>query len=115
MPVDTERLKQIFLALPEMREGVTHGTLSFYLGKRFLGRLQDDGTTFALKIDIGDRDMLIAVEPDIFFTNDHFRGYAYVLIRLPRIDADRLAPLVERSWRQSAPKRLAAAFDRERN
>lgn len=115
MPVDTETLKRIFLALPDMREGVTHGTLSFYLGKTFLGRLQDDGTTFALKIDFGDRDMLIAVEPDTFFTNDHFRGYAYVLVRLLRIDADRLAPLVEKSWRQSAPKRLAAALDRARN
>ncbi|WEK50113.1 MAG: MmcQ/YjbR family DNA-binding protein [Candidatus Kaistia colombiensis] len=112
MPVDTDGLKQIFLALPEVREGITHGTLSFYLGKTFFGRMQEDGFTFALKMDLGDRDMLIAIEPEIFFTNDHFRGYAYVLVRLRSIDADRLAPLVEKSWRYAAPKRLLQAFDR---
>jgi hypothetical protein len=111
MPVDVETLKQIFLAQPEVREGITHGTLSFYLGKTFFGRMQDDGTTFALKMDLDDRDMLIVIEPEIFFTNDHFRGYAYVLVRLPAIDADRLAPLVEKSWRLTAPKRLRQAFD----
>lgn len=110
MSVDTETLKKIFLALPDVREGITHGTLSFYLGKVFFGRLQDDGTTFALKMDFADRDMLIAVEPEVFFTNDHFRGYAYVLVRLPGIDAKRLAPLVEKSWRQTAPKRLLRTY-----
>jgi hypothetical protein len=112
MPVDWATLKSIFLALPEVREGVTHGTPSFYLGNTFFGRLQEDGTTFALKMDRDDRDMLITVEPDVFFTNDHFRGYAYVLVRLPATDAARLAPLVEKSWRQTAPKRLVRAFDR---
>jgi len=111
MPVDVATLKQIFLALPEVREGITHGTLSFYLGKTFFGRMQDDGETFALKMDLDDRDMLIAIEPEIFFTNDHFRGYAYVLVRLPRIEAERLAPLVLKSWRYAAPKRLVKALD----
>jgi len=111
MAVDTAKLKQIFLALPEVREGITHGTLSFYLGKTFFGRMQEDGTTFALKMDFDDRDMLIAIEPEIFFTNNHFRGYAYVLVRLPAIDAERLAPLVEKSWRHTAPKRLVQAFN----
>src|SRR5690349_20334087 len=55
MPVDTDGLKQIFLALPEVREGITHGTLSFYLGKTFFGRMQEDGSSFALKMDFGDR------------------------------------------------------------
>jgi hypothetical protein len=111
MAVDWATLKRIFLALPAVREGVTHGTPSFYLGKTFFGRLQEGGTTFALKMDRDDRDMLIAVEPDVFFTNEHFRGYAYVLVRLPATDAERLAPLVEKSWRQTAPKRLVLAFD----
>lgn len=114
MTVDVETLKQIFLALPDVRKGITHGTLSFYLGKIFFGRMQDDGVTFALKMDFGDRDMLIAMEPEIFFTNDHFRGYAYVLVRLSVIDAERLAPLVEKSWRQTAPKHLVRAIDQLR-
>jgi len=111
MPVDTDGLRKIFLALPQVREGVTHGTLSFHLGRTFFGRMQEDGSTFALKMDFGDRDLLITVEPEIFFTNDHFRGYAYVLVRLPAIDAEKLAPLVEKSWRQTAPKRVLKAFD----
>ena len=112
MPVTADDLRRLFLALPGVQESTHHGTMSFVVGKRFLGRIRDEGTVFALPCDPGERDFLIEVEPETFFITDHYRGYAYVLVRLAATDPDRLAPLVTRAWRAAAPKRMVAAFDR---
>lgn len=114
MAVDADDLRRLFLAFPGVEESTHHGTMSFIVRKRFLGRIRDEGAVFALRCDPDERDFLIEIEPDTFFTTDHYSGYPYVLIRLAATDAERLAPLVERSWRNSAPKRLLEAFDRDR-
>ncbi len=112
MPVTADDLRRLFLTLPGVSESTHHGTMSFVVGKRFLGRIRDEGTVFALPCDRGERDFLNELEPETFFITDHYRGYAYVLVRLAATDPDRLAPLVTRAWRAAAPKRMVAAFDR---
>ena len=114
MPVTADDLRHLFLALPEVRESTHHGTMSFVVGKRFLGRIRDEDTVFALRQAIEDRDLLIEFEGDVFFTTDHYRGYPYVLIRLAATDPERLVALIERAWRDAAPKRVVAAFDRRK-
>ena len=114
MPVDADDLRRLFLALPGVTESTHHGTMSFIVAKRFLGRIRDDDTVFAMRCDPGERDFLIEVAPETFFITDHYRGYPYVLVRLAAADADQLRPLAERCWRMQAPKRLVAAFDSSR-
>jgi len=114
MPVDAEDLRRIYLALPGVEQSTHHGTMSFVVRKTFLGRLRDDDTVFAVRISMDERDFLIEIEPEIFFTTDHYRGYGYVLVRLGATTIERLAPLIERSWRGAAPKRLVAALDDQR-
>ena len=114
MTVDAEDLRRLYLALPAVEESTHHGTMSFIVRKRFLGRIRDDDTVFAMRINMDERDMLLEIEPDVFFTTDHYRGYPYVLIRLAETTPERLAPLVERSWRECAPKRVVQAFDDSR-
>ncbi len=114
MAVDADDLRRLFLALPGVAESTHHGTMSFLVAKRFLGRIRDEDTVFALRCDPGERDFLIEVAPETFFITDHYRGYPYVLIRLAAADSDQLRPLVERCWRNQAPKRLLAAFDKDR-
>jgi hypothetical protein len=57
--------------------------------------------------------VLLQLDPETFFLTDHYRAYPYVLVRLSRVKKGQLAELLERAWRQSAPKRLVAARDRE--
>ncbi len=92
------------------RSPAPYGTMSFVVRKALLGRLRDDDTVFAMRCEPDERDFLIEIEPEVFFTTDHYRGYGYVLIRLAETDAERLAPLVERAWRHGgaeAPRRRA--------
>lgn len=72
-----------------------------------------DGGRVAVLFNVGldERAALIEAEPELFFSNDHFRDYPAVLVRLPNAAPDRLRPYLERSWRLRAPKRLVRARD----
>ena len=85
---------------------------SLKVGKAMLRRLRVDDRSIVLKdIDLDERDMLMAQAPDLFFTEDHYLGYDIVLARIAAADLARLAPFIERTWRQIAPKRVVAAYD----
>jgi len=56
-----------------------------------------------------EKDALLSLDPEAFFTTPHYDGYAAVLVRLPLVDRDRLADLLEAAWRARAPKRLRDA------
>lgn len=45
--------------------------------------------------DLDDKEALLAGEPEICFTEDHYNGFPAVLVRLDAIDSDRLAELLE--------------------
>ena len=49
--------------------------------------------------DLADKEALIASDPDAFFTEPHYDGYALVLVRLPVVDVASLAEVVADSWR----------------
>ena len=53
-----------------------------------------------------DKDVLIGMDPAVFFTEPHFDGYAAVQVRLESIEDSLLEKLIVDSWRLSAPKRL---------
>ena len=62
-----------------------------------------------------EKESLLEVDPDVFFTEPHYDGYPAVLVRLPAIDLDLLRVVVTDAWRCRAPRRLLgeiAAHDR---
>jgi hypothetical protein len=59
----------------------------------------------------GEKHSLIAAEPDIFFTEPHYDGYAAVLVRIADIEVDELAEIVTDAWRLVAPGALVAEYD----
>jgi hypothetical protein len=67
----------------------------------------------AVRVD-GDleKESLIGMDPEIFFTEPHYDGFPAVLVRLTRIAPDLLEELVVGAWGIQAPKRLAATLDR---
>lgn len=93
-------------------EAHSYGEPSLKVGKAMLTRLRVDDRSIVLKdIDPDERDMLMALAPDLFFTEDHYLGYNIVLARIAAADLARLAPFIERTWRRIAPKRVVAAYD----
>lgn len=103
--------RALAFALPGVEEGPCYGTPGFRVKGKLLARAWEDGETLALRIDLLERDALFQNDPDAFFLTDHYRPHAWVLVRLPRVDPNELAELLEDAWRSCAPKRLLEAFE----
>ena len=57
--------------------------------------------------------MWLAQRPSVYFTTEHFKGYPYILLRIPalvEIDHDELYELVTDAWLTQAPKRVAKSW-----
>jgi hypothetical protein len=74
-------------------------------------RTEADGGLVVFVSDVGEKEALIAANPDAFFTTSHYDGYATVLINLSGVDLDELRELITESWRLKAPVKLRRAFD----
>ena len=57
---------------------------------------------------LDDKEFLLALDPEKFFTEPHYNGFPAVLVRLPAVSAAELRPLIAEAWRSKAPKDLAA-------
>ena len=61
--------------------------------------------------DAGEKEELLAAEPDVFFTEPHYNCFPAVLVRLAAIEVDELAELLTDAWRCQAPRALVRTFD----
>ena len=63
----------------------------------------------------GEKESLIAADPEKFFTEPHYNGYPAVLVRLPLIEAAELEELIIDAWRCMAPRALVLAWEQDRS
>jgi hypothetical protein len=61
--------------------------------------------------DIQEKEMYLASNPAIYFTEPHYNGFPAVLVRLAAIDADELKDLIFNAWRCQAPPELVKRLD----
>lgn len=101
--ISFETVRELGLALPGVEEGTTYGTLALKVhGKMFAclaSHPSAEPGTLAVRVDFGQRDELIAAEPDIYYLKDHYVNYPVVLVRLSRIHPDALRDLLLIGWR----------------
>src|SRR5450759_2269926 len=61
--------------------------------------------------DLGEKEALLAIDPEAFFTTDHYAGHKAVLVRLPMVDTQELAELITDSWCLQAPAVMVEQLD----
>lgn len=111
MAVNYDQVCQLALSLPGVSEGRAYGGPSLHVGRKFMGRLREDGETLVLKVELAERERLIEGEPDIFFVTDHYRDHPLVLINLFAVPRETMSRLLTGAWRMVAPKRAVSAHD----
>ena len=79
-------------------------------GKLF-ARVKEDGVTLVVRTDRDTREALLEANPSTFFVTPHYRGYDWMLIRLPSVKPEELRDQIVAAWKRRAPKKLLAAFD----
>lgn len=118
-------VRRVALSLPGVVEKVSWGHAMWQVsGKGFvwerplrrpdLAELQLDEQPWevvgARVADEGEKQSLIAEDPDVFFTLTHFDGYDAILARLDTISQARLEELVISAWLERAPARLVKEY-----
>jgi hypothetical protein len=56
---------------------------------------------------LAEKDLLLASDPDKFFTEPHYNGFPAVLVRLRAVRVPQLRTLLTMAWRCQAPPALA--------
>jgi hypothetical protein len=112
-------VRRIALSLPETtEEGGFHFSV---VGKGFawvwMERVQPkkprvpNPEVIAVRVDNElEKQALLSLDADIFFTEPHYDGYPAVLVLLPAIDLVLLEKVLTDAWRCRAPNKLAAGF-----
>ena len=55
---------------------------------------------------LDEKEAMLLAEPERCFTERHYDGYPAVLVRLEKVTARELRPLITEAWRCQAPKGL---------
>jgi len=91
-------VRRFALALPDVEESTMYGAPAMKLHGRLLACMASHKSaepgTLVVCVDFDDRDELIAAEPAVYYTKEHYIGYASVLVRLSRIHSDALRDLL---------------------
>jgi hypothetical protein len=107
-----EDVVELGTRLPGVEVGTSYGTPALKVRKKGICRLRSNPDALVIRVtDLGEREMLLRSEPEVFFTTPHYDGWPYLLVRLDAVPRDELAELLEDAWRVFAAKRVIAAWD----
>jgi hypothetical protein len=117
---DAEDVRRLALALPDVEEIDSDGFDFRVGGKGFVWSYpeREPGQRRTIRIDIAvlfvgdeaEKQALLLGEPDLFFTTPSYNGWPLVMLRLAKVDTERLAELITDAWRMRAPDWLASEF-----
>ena len=113
-------VRRIALSLPETEEAPNH----FAFSVRNKGKLKGfvwvwmervtpkkprvpQPKVIAVRVaNLDDKEILLALDAEKFFTEPHYHGFPAILVRLAAVSARELRPLITEAWRCQAPKGL---------
>lgn len=98
-------VRRIALSLPHTTEKSSYGTAGFRVQDKLFARMLEDPEVLVLwQSSLEDKSELIASQPAKFFTTSHYDEHASVLVRLPMVEPDELAELLNDAWESRASK-----------
>jgi hypothetical protein len=118
---DADDVRHLALALPHVTEIDSDGFDFRVADKGFVWSYPErmPGKPRLIRTDIAvlyvgdeaEKQALLLGEPEVFFTTPAYDGLPLVMLRLARVDVDRLRELVADAWRMRAPEALARDLD----
>jgi hypothetical protein len=98
-------------SLPEAEERETWGHPTFRVRDRMFAAMSDDGQEASVKATRQEQAALVSAAPETFGIPAYVGRHGWVSIQLATVDPAEVRELIVEAWRQTAPKRLVAAYD----
>lgn len=95
--------------LPEVSRGTSYGTPALLVKGKSFARMKD-AETLVVMCALEEKEMLLELDPALFFETDHYKGWPAMLVRLHAIDDASLTQRLVAAWREKAPRKLSAGF-----
>src|SRR6478609_2871075 len=118
---EADDVRRIALGLPHVEEIDSEGFDFRVDGKGFVWSYPErqPGQRRVIRTDIAvlyvgdeaEKQALLLGEPALFFTTPGYDGLPLVMLRLARVDVDRLSELVTDAWRMRGPQALVGDLD----
>lgn len=86
---------------------------SFKVNKKVILYWNSQHDCPVFKVPFEERDFLLEVDPETFYTTDHHKPWPLILGRPDKLDIDWVRTNVERVWRAQVSKGLLKAYDAE--
>ena len=120
-----EDVRRIALALPEVTEDADRFAFSVPNRGKAKGiawvwlerlepkraRVPNPGVLAVRVSDLVEKEMLLASDERVFFTEPHYDGFPAILVRLAEIEVDELTERITDAWRCQAPRSLVESSD----
>ena len=88
MPLSHAEARKIMLAVPGTDERLWFNQPSVFIHDRFLSKVHHKEDAVTLQVaSMEMRDMMLEVDPKLFYITDHYRKFPFVLIRLSALTA----------------------------
>jgi hypothetical protein len=96
--VNFNAIRDIALNLPQVEESTAYGAPALKVRGKLLACVpvnrEAEPDSLLVRVDLDDRAELIAADPAVYYTTDHYAAYPSVLVRLPLIHPDSLRDLL---------------------
>jgi hypothetical protein len=109
--VNLDDARTLALALPETHEEPHFDLTSFRVGKKIFATAPLDGDQLRIFVDESETKASVADDPNVYEELWWGRRLVGLGVALSTADPDRVAELLEESWRRKAPKKIVAAYD----
>ena len=112
-----DKLRKVILAWPETDERLSHGSPTFWGGRKtfatFVDNHHGDGRTGVwIKSDADTQEGLVEANPDVFYVPPYVGPSGWIGVRVDRnIDWDLVEGLLLDGYRAVAPKRALKLLD----
>jgi len=112
-----EKLRELVFVLPETSERISHGSPTFWGGKKTFASFHPDHhgdgrVALWCKVPPGAQEALVDADPETFFVPPYVGPSGWVGMQLDRgVDWGVVAGLLEEGYRMVAPKRALARLD----
>lgn len=109
--MNVKEVRRLALALPEVSEEPHFHLASFRVKGKIFATLAPDGSYLNVFVEDAQREMMTAVDPEVYESLWWGKKIAYLHVHLAAAKARDVAALLRSAWERKAPKKLLAQYD----